>query len=135
MSCTPMLVVQDVAASSKWYQDLLALKSAHGGDQFEMLMGKQGLELMLHHVDFSEHPGIEDPREGTPGRGMLLYFSVSNVRSVFDRAREMQADLIDEPHFNPNARAIEFTLRDPDGYSISVSEWTGGEGEPDETAR
>ena len=60
-----MLVVADVAASSKWYQELLSLTSAHGGDQFEMLMGEQGLELMLHHVDFSEHPGIEDPREGT----------------------------------------------------------------------
>jgi len=124
-----MIVVEDVPASSRWYQKLLDLKSAHGGDQFEMLMGEHGLDLMLHHVDFSEHPGIDDPREGKAGRGVLLYFSVADAKAVFDRAREMGADLVDEPHFNPNARAIEFTLRDPDGYAISVSERTAGEDE------
>ena len=125
MSCTPMIVVENVAGSSTWYQEVLGLTSAHGGDQFEMLMGKNGLELMLHHVDFTEHPGMTDPREGTPGRGVLLYFSVSDVKSVFERAKAAGADLVDEPHLNPNARAVEFTMRDPDGYPISVSEWTG----------
>ncbi len=46
MKCTPMIVVRDVPASSRWYQQLLGLESAHGGDEFEMLMGDGGLELM-----------------------------------------------------------------------------------------
>ena len=57
-----------------------------------------------------------------PGRGVLLYFYTEDAQAVFDRARSMGANLLDEPHFNPNARAIEFTLRDPDGYPISVSQ-------------
>ena len=127
-----MLVVRDVPASSRWYQELLGLKSAHGGEEFEMLMGERGLDLMLHHLDFAEHPGIEDPRQGTPGRGVLLYFTVNDVQAAFERATAMGADLVDEPHYNPNARSVEFTLRDPDGYSLSVSEWKGGaEGDPD----
>lgn len=125
MSCTPMIVVKDVAASSRWYQEVLGLASGHGGDEFEMLMGDQGLELMLHHLDFAEHPSIDDPRDGTPGLGMLLYFSVADVQAVYDRAVAAGAEPIDEPHFNPNARAIEFSLRDPDGYALSVSEWKG----------
>lgn len=125
MDCTPMIVVRDVTASSRWYQGLLGLESAHGGDEFEMLMGDGRLQLMLHHTDFAEHPGIDDPREGTPGRGVLLYFSVPKVEPVFVRAGEMGADLIDEPHLNEKARSIEFTLRDPDGYSLTISEWTG----------
>ena len=70
MSLTPMIVVESVAESSAWYQKLLALTSAHGGDEFEMLMGEPGqLELMLHHQSFDKHPVLTDPREGTPGPG------------------------------------------------------------------
>ncbi len=121
-----MLVVQDVPASSRWYQELLGLVSAHGGEEFEMLMGDGRLLLMLHHLDFAEHPAIGDPREGGPGRGVLLYFSVEDVQAAYERAGRMEADLVDEPHHNPNARAVEFSLRDPDGYSVTVSQWGAG---------
>jgi len=125
MTCTPMIVVESVATSSRWYQDVLGLTSAHGGEEFEMLMDGEKLLLMLHHLDFTEHPAVEDPRAGGPGRGVLLYFSVEDVEAVFDRARELTADLIDEPHVNPKARAVEFSLRDPDGYAMTVSQWRG----------
>ena len=39
-----------------------------------------------------------------------------------ERAQAIGADVIDEPHENPKARAIEFSLRDPDGYAISVAQ-------------
>ena len=121
MRCHPMIVVRDVPASSRWYQELLGLTSGHGGDEFEMLMSGDDLALMLHHLDSAGHPGLARPTEDTPGRGVLLYFSVDEVEPVFERAREMGADLVDEPHVNPNAGAIEFTLRDPDGYALTVS--------------
>lgn len=121
-----MIIVKDVAASSRWYQEVLGLESAHGGSEFEMLMGGDGqLALMLHHLDFSEHAAVEDPREGTPGRGILLYFSVEDVQSVYARAVDGGTEVIDEPHLNPNARAVEFSLRDPDGYALSISQWQG----------
>ena len=121
MHCHPMIVVRDVEASSKWYQELLGLSTGHGGAEFEMLMSGDGLALMLHHVDFGEHPALSDPREGTPGRGVLLYFSVDAVEPLFERATTMEADVIDEPHENPKAGAVEFSLRDPDGYSLTIS--------------
>ncbi len=121
MRCYPMILVRDVEASSKWYQELLGLSTGHGGAEFEMLMSDDGLALMLHRVDSAEHPALSDPREGTPGRGVLLYFSVDAVEPVFERATAMEADLIDEPHENPKAGAVEFSLRDPDGYSLTVS--------------
>jgi len=119
-----MLVVASVPASAAWYAELFGLTSGHGGDQFEMMMGPDGqMELMLHHREFGEHPGMTDPKEGTPGRGVLLYLSVPDAQAIFEQAKTMDADLVDEPHFNPNARSVEFTLRDLDGYAISVSEW------------
>lgn len=125
MTCTPMLVVRDVEASSRWYRTLLGLQSGHGGEEFEMLMDGDRLQLMLHHLDFAEHPGVADPREGTPGRGVLLYVSVPDLTSVWKRANELGAELVDEPHENPKAHAVEFTVRDPDGYALTVSEWRG----------
>ena len=124
MDITPMLVVRNVPASSKWYQGLLELTSAHGGDEFEMLADDEGkLQLFLHHREFSEHPGISDPGEGVPGRGVLLYVSVPDVQACFQRAEEMRASTVDEPHANPKAQGVEFTVKDPDGYAITVSEW------------
>ena len=122
-----MLVVRDVAASSAWYVELFGLVSGRGGHHFERLLAADGsVELMLHHREFKAHPGMTDPREGTPGRGVLLYFYTDDAQAVFDRARAMGANLLDDPHLNPNARAIEFTLRDPDGYAISVSQRMSG---------
>lgn len=125
MKCSPLIVVRDVEASSAWYQKLLGLTSGHGGDEFEMLMAGSELALMLHSLDIEEHPVISDPREGSAGRGVLLYFSVESVPDCFARAQTMNADLVDEPHVNPKAHAIEFSLRDPDGYAVTVSQWSG----------
>lgn len=129
MNCTPMLIVADVPRSAAWYRDILGLRSAHGGDEFEMLVDAGGtMQLMLHHRSFGEHPGITDPAEGTPGRGVLLYFSVAAAAQVFERAKAAGADLVDELHPNPKAGAIEFTVRDPDGYVLSVAERTARTG-------
>lgn len=125
MKSYPMLVVQDVPTSSRWYQELLGLTSAHGGDEFEMLMAGQDLILTLHHRDIDEHPVISDPQDGTPGRGVLLYFSVDNVEAFYHRAQSMGAEVVDEPHENPKAHAVEFSLRDPDGYAMTISQWAG----------
>ena len=125
MKCYPMIVVGDVAASSDWYQELLGLQSGHGGDDFEMLMSGHDIALLLHHVDAEEHAALTDPRELGPGGGVLLYFSVDDVQSVAVKAQAMNADVIDEPHENPKARAVEFSLRDPDGYALTISQWQG----------
>lgn len=120
-----MIVVRDVAASSKWYQELIGLEGAHGGDEFEMLMDGHDVALLLHHADVAEHPALSAPEEGAAGSGVLLYFSVDDVEAVFQRANAMGADVIDEPHENPLARAVEFSLRDPDGYALTVSRSRG----------
>ena len=42
-----VIAVKDDASSSKWYQDLLDLQSTHGGDNFEKLADKTGLQSYL----------------------------------------------------------------------------------------
>ena len=124
MKCYPMLVVRDVPASSTWYQELLGATSGHGGDEFDMIMSGHDLLLALHHSDHIEHPGLATP-DDTPGSGVLLYFSVDDLDPVFERAQAMGAKLIDEPHMNEKASSVEFSLYDPDGYALTVSQWKG----------
>ena len=124
MKCYPMLVVQNVPSSSRWYQELLGATSGHGDDEFEMIMSGHELLLTLHHSDLEEHPSLSVPNE-TPGSGVLLYFSVEDVAPVFERVQAMGAELIDVPHMNEKASSVEFNLYDPDGYAVTVSQWKG----------
>jgi hypothetical protein len=38
------------------------------------------------------------------------------------RARALVSRLEEEPHVNPSTGAMEFSLRDPDGYYVTISE-------------
>jgi hypothetical protein len=49
------------------------------------------------------------------------FFCVSDFDSNLKRARTLAAQLAEEPRLNPNTRALEFSLRDPDGYYVTVS--------------
>ena len=121
MGLTPLIVVADVAASSRWYCELLQLSSGHGGDQFEMLMDENGLVLMLRDPHFDGQPSLSAPSE-VRGAGVLLYFTASDVGAVFERATAMGVDLLDSPHQNPLSHALEFSLRDLDGYGLVVAQ-------------
>ena len=50
---------------------------------------------------------------------------MDDVQPVFARARALGARLADEPHMNEKARSGEFSLYDPDGYALTVSQWAG----------
>jgi len=78
MKCYPMLVVQDVPASSAWYQELLDATSGHGGNEFDIIMSGHNLLLLLHHGDHVERGGLTSPNE-TPGSGVLIYTSASTT--------------------------------------------------------
>ena len=86
-----------------------------------MVMRDGKTVLMLHHADVSEHPALGDPSSGDAGRGVLIYLHAgSEVEEIHARAVAMGANVYDEPHVNPLARQFEFSLRDPDGYALTI---------------
>jgi catechol 2,3-dioxygenase-like lactoylglutathione lyase family enzyme len=121
MAFEPMLFVDDVEATSRWFQALLGLKSAHGGKEYEMLMddAKQ-LVLQLHHADAEEHGGDRLPAGSARGAGVLLYCRVADVRAAHAKARAMNATVEGDPVFIKLAGHTEFVVRTPDGYAIAV---------------
>jgi hypothetical protein len=61
------------------------------------------------------------PDEAPPGNGLLLFFRVDDFDMALRRARALVTRLEEEPHLNPNTQTREFSLRDPDGYYVSIS--------------
>ena len=61
------------------------------------------------------------PDKAPPGNGLLLFFRVDDFDRALQRARALVTRLEEEPHVNSNTQTAEFTLRDPDGYYVTIS--------------
>jgi len=68
-----------------------------------------------------EHPSLMSPDHAPPGNGLLLFFRVDDFDSALKRARALVTRFEEEPHVNPNTRTTEFSLRDPDGYYVTIN--------------
>ena len=115
--------VSDVHGSFKWYQSLFGQpETAPGHDYFGQIADTDGTILLcLHQWGAHEHPSLMSRDDGLPGNGLLLFFRVDDYDQALKRARALGAGLEEEPHLNPNTRAMEFSLRDPDGYYVTMS--------------
>ena len=115
--------VCDVAGSFKWYQSLFgqpATPPSH--EHFAQLVDTDGTVLLsLHKWGEHEHPSLASPDVAPPGNGLLLFFRVDDYDKALDRARALVARFEEEPHVNPNTQTSEFSLRDPDGYYLTIS--------------
>ena len=120
--------VADVPRSFKWYQALFGqpvTDPAH--DYFGQILDSDGTVLLcLHKWGAHEHPSLISPDDGTPGNGLLLFFRVDDFDLALQRARSLVNRLEEEPHLNSNTRTKEFSLRDPDGYYVTISALSGG---------
>ncbi len=121
MAFEPMLFVEDVEATSRWFQSLLGLKSAHGGKEYEMLMDDaKHLVVQLHHADAEEHGGERLPAGAPRGAGVLLYFKVAEVRATHAKAKATNVTVEGDPVFIKLAGHTEFVVRTPDGYALAL---------------
>src|SRR5262245_44793215 len=98
----PLIAVNDVEATSRWYQRLLACESAHGGPEYERLVVDGKLILQLHHFGVDHHHGpIGDPQDKPYGNGVLLWFETDDFDAAVARAMELKAQVVLAPHRNP----------------------------------
>ena len=118
-----ILGVADVRRSFDWYQSLLGLPPATPEhDDFGQILDSDGTVLLcLHAWGAHEHPPLMSPDLAPPGNGLLLFFRVDDFDPALRRARALVARFEEEPHVNPSTGTREFSLRDPDGYYVSIS--------------
>jgi catechol 2,3-dioxygenase-like lactoylglutathione lyase family enzyme len=118
----PLITVADVAAASRWYQQVLGLHSSHGGDEYDQLMNAdQEMVLQLHHWDAHEHPLLGSETNAARGNGSVLWFETDDFDAVLARVKAENATVADGPLKNPLAQHHEIWLRDPDGYIVVVA--------------
>jgi catechol 2,3-dioxygenase-like lactoylglutathione lyase family enzyme len=115
--------VADVPKSFHWYRSLLGLpETAPAHDYFGQIVDTDGTVLLcLHAWGAHEHPTLTSPDDVKPGNGLLLFFRVDDFDLALPRARTLTGPLEEEPHVNPNTGTREFSLRDPDGYYVTIS--------------
>jgi catechol 2,3-dioxygenase-like lactoylglutathione lyase family enzyme len=115
--------VRDVPDSFEWYRALFGhspMAPAH--DHFGQILDSDGTVLLcLHKWGAHEHPTLMSPDEGKPGNGLLLFFRVDDFELALQRARSLVTRFEEEPHVNLNTQTGEFSLRDPDGYYVTIS--------------
>lgn len=122
-----LLTVDDVLASSRWYSTLLGLQPISSSfedthsNTYNRLMYGGDLVLQLHAWDEEAHPNMVDRESGPRGHGILIWFEVADFDDSIKRARILGAEIIAEPSTNPNSDEREVWLRDPDGYTVVLS--------------
>ncbi|NND05430.1 MAG: glyoxalase [Saprospiraceae bacterium] len=118
----PIIAVKDVQASASWYNSVLGCKAMHGGDEFEILTSEQGeVMLCLHKWGAHDHPSMIKPHR-TPGNGLILYFRTKHLQEIRENFRRLGGVVEEEIHLNPNSRKMEFSMRDLDGYFLTISD-------------
>ena len=115
--------VGDVPVSLRWYQSLLGLpQTAPAHRDFGQVLDADGTVLLcLHERGAHDHPSLMSPDHAAPGKRLLLFFRIDDFDMALPRARAPFARLEEEPHVNPNTGTAEFSLRDPDGYYVTIS--------------
>ena len=124
----PIIAVKDVEASSKWYQQVFGFGNAHGGKDFAVLVSDNNeILLCLHKWGEHEHPTMTNPKI-TPGNGLILYFRTENIEEIRQNVAQVGCSIDEDIHLNPNSRKKEFSIRDPDGYYLTITEFHKYEG-------
>jgi len=115
--------VKDVRSSFKWYQSLFGQpETAPGHDYWCQILDSDGTVLLcLHEWGAHEHPSLTSPEKASPGNGLLLFFRVDDFDAALSRARALVSRFDEEPNLNSSTGTQEFSLRDPDGYYVSIS--------------
>ncbi|RLL48385.1 glyoxalase/bleomycin resistance/extradiol dioxygenase family protein [Oceanobacillus piezotolerans] len=111
------LEVSDMNRSLSWYNDVLhfdsvfQLPDSTGDIVMAHIRGEQYQDIMLI---------LGRDNKDIKGKGVILNFLVKEVDSFAERAFTVGAKIVEGPINRPwNAR--ELVLKDPDGYSITLS--------------
>ena len=127
----PLIAVRDVRASSRWYVQLLGADSIAEHphrDVYDRISQTGRVLLQLHAWDKEDHPNLVNADAAPPGHGVLLWFQVSDFDAVVERARSLEAQVVEEPHLNPAPMHREMWLRDLDGYVVVIASPDGDAG-------
>lgn len=120
----PIIAVKDVDGNAKWNEKILGFKnSSPVGHGFAVLKSETNeIILCLHQWKMDDHPTMRDPCI-TPGNGLILYLRTKNIDNIYKRVINSGCEIDEDIHLNTRPMKREFSLRDPEEYFLTVSEF------------
>lgn len=119
----PIIAVKNVNVSAEWYQTVFACKRTHGGNEFAVLEDENGeILICLHKWGEHEHPTMKNS-DILAGNGLILYYKTDRLEQILKNIERIDYPLVEEMHINQNSGKKEFSLRDPDGYYLTITEY------------
>jgi hypothetical protein len=91
------------------------------GNSYDRMLVDGQIILQLHSWDEDNHPNLVNVDAAPHGHGVLLRFEVDDFDAAVERARSLRAEVIEEPHVNPQAGHREIWIRDPDRYVVVLA--------------
>jgi Glyoxalase/Bleomycin resistance protein/Dioxygenase superfamily len=123
----PLIAVDDVIASTRWYTKLLdgdAPPESDHGDVYERVCSNGQVLLQLHSWDDEDHPNLQR-KKTKAGHGVLIWFQVDDFDACLERIHALGAEIVEDEHENPNAEHREIWFKDLDGYVVVVASKDG----------
>lgn len=120
---TPLIQVFDMAASLKFYCDVLGFEivatdpNTQAPNHNWVWLRLQGAEVMLNTAyEYDKRPPQPDSHRITSHRDTTLYFGAPNVDAVYEHLRAKGVD-VKAPKVAPYGMK-QLYLRDPDGFGL-----------------
>ncbi len=99
----PIIAVEDVEASARWYRQIFGFSRIHGGNEFAVLVSDNDeIILCLHKWGEHYHPTMTNPNI-TPGNGLILYFRTEDLYALRQKVEEIGGKVEEEIHLNTNS--------------------------------
>ena len=121
-SSTPVFLVSDIAATMHWYQANLRFQAdpfPESPPHVFCILSKDGVEIMLQQLAGYEKPDLYRKRDG----GVWdVYLRMEGVVELFQAVSKAGEVTILEPLRRQPYGAIEFVIRDPNGYTLVFAE-------------
>jgi len=121
----PIIGVEDVATSNRWYLSLLGQEPRPPGhDDFDLITDDDDTVLVALHQwgAHGEGPPLKALGAEPPGNGALLFIRVDDFEAALDRARTLVDRFETDPEvFLSGPDTPTFTVRDPDGYYVMIN--------------
>ncbi len=108
------LQVRDLAASAAFYEDALGLCRLPATNPEAVLFSDGNVTFAVR----TPLPGVDLDAHDRLGAGIALWFTTQDAGAVHDRLLAAGTEIVQAPFTGPFG--IQFTLRDPDGYLITV---------------
>ncbi|HLA09711.1 MAG TPA: hypothetical protein VJ023_03775 [Pyrinomonadaceae bacterium] len=117
---TPCFPVADIAGTMRWYEEHFAFES----DPFPStepfvfcILRHNDVEIMLQCIEGYQKPDLYDRRSG----GVWdAYIRTNGLRQLFDAVKD-RVEIVQQLRRQPYG-ALEFEVKDPNGYVLVFSE-------------